>query len=77
MQRLIIIFVPYRARKVDADSVLLNLGFKADLAAQEGAEPINLIALGFSQATLAVNVAATFINPQAKVFPGHSSERGY
>jgi thioredoxin reductase len=48
-----------------------------DLAAQEGAEPINLIALGFSQATVAVNMAATYINPQCKVFPGHSSEKQF
>jgi len=46
-----------------------------DIAAQPDVEPVNLIATGFAQATLAVNVAATFINPHAKVFPGHSSER--
>jgi len=47
-----------------------------DIASISGAEPINLIAVGFSQATLAVNVAASYVNPQAKVFPGHSSEKG-
>jgi thioredoxin reductase (NADPH) len=46
-----------------------------DIAAQPDVEPVNLIATGFAQATIAVNVAATFLNPQAKVFPGHSSER--
>jgi thioredoxin reductase (NADPH) len=46
-----------------------------DIAAQPEVEPVNLIATGFAQATLAVNVAVTYINPQAKVFPGHSSER--
>jgi len=46
-----------------------------DIAAQPDVEPVNLIATGFAQATLAVNVAVTHINPQAKVFPGHSSER--
>jgi thioredoxin reductase (NADPH) len=46
-----------------------------DIAAQPEVEPVNLIATGFAQATLAVNVAVTHINPQAKVFPGHSSER--
>jgi thioredoxin reductase len=46
-----------------------------DIAAQPDVEPVNLIATGFAQATLAVNVAATYINPKAKVFPGHSSER--
>ncbi len=45
-----------------------------DIAAPEGVEPLNLIVLGFAQATTAVNYAATYINPQAKVFPGHSSE---
>ncbi len=97
---------------VEADAVLLNLGFKADLgpiktwglefaskrfinvnprqetnlpgvyaagdiASISGAEPINLIAVGFSQATLAVNVAANHLNPEAKVFPGHSSEKTF
>jgi thioredoxin reductase (NADPH) len=46
-----------------------------DIAAPEDAEPINLIAAGFSQAALAINMAATFVNPQAKIFPGHSSEK--
>ncbi len=95
---------------LEAEAVLLNLGFKADLgpirnwglglhgsryirvnarmetnipgvyaagdiAAQEDVEPVNLIATGFAQATMAVNVAATYINPKTRVFPGHSSER--
>jgi len=46
-----------------------------DIAGQPDVEPVNLIATGFAQATLAVNVAVTHINPRAKVFPGHSSER--
>jgi thioredoxin reductase len=46
-----------------------------DIAAQPDVEPVNLIATGFAQATLAVNVAAAFIHPHTKVFPGHSSER--
>lgn len=46
-----------------------------DIAAQPDVEPVNLIATGFAQATVAVNVAATYINPKVKVFPGHSSER--
>ena len=46
-----------------------------DIAGQPDVEPVNLIATGFAQATVAVNVAATYLNPQAKVFPGHSSER--
>jgi thioredoxin reductase len=46
-----------------------------DIAAQPEVEAVNLIATGFAQVTVAVNVAATYINPKAKVFPGHSSER--
>jgi thioredoxin reductase (NADPH) len=46
-----------------------------DIAGQPDVEPVNLIATGFAQATVAVNVAATYLNPQSKVFPGHSSER--
>jgi thioredoxin reductase len=46
-----------------------------DIAGQPDVEPVNLIATGFAQATIAVNVAVTHINPKAKVFPGHSSER--
>jgi thioredoxin reductase len=46
-----------------------------DIAGQPDVEPVNLIATAFAQATVAVNVAMTHINPQAKVFPGHSSER--
>jgi thioredoxin reductase (NADPH) len=46
-----------------------------DIAGQPDVEPVNLIATGFAQATVAVNVAATYLNPQTKVFPGHSSER--
>ncbi len=46
-----------------------------DIAAQGDVEPVNLIATGFAQATVAVNVAATYINPKMRIFPGHSSER--
>jgi ferredoxin/flavodoxin---NADP+ reductase len=46
-----------------------------DIASQPEVEAVNLITTGFAQVTLAVNVAATYINPKAKVFPGHSSER--
>jgi thioredoxin reductase (NADPH) len=35
---------------------------------------LNLIATGYSQAALAVNVAKNYVDPTAKVFPGHSSE---
>lgn len=45
-----------------------------DIAAVEGNEPLSLIVTGFAQGALAANRAATFINPDAKLFPGHSSE---
>lgn len=37
---------------------------------------LKLIATGFGEAAIAVNMAKTFIDPQAKAFPGHSSTRG-
>jgi thioredoxin reductase (NADPH) len=48
-------------------------------AAGDIAQPIDgphlgLIAIGFAQAAIAVNVAKSFIDPKAKIFPGHSSE---
>ena len=46
-----------------------------DIAAEEGVEPLNLIVLGFSQACVAVNFAYQYLNPGAKAFPGHSSEK--
>lgn len=93
--------------KIDADAILLNLGFKADLgpikdwglpiekrairvnsrmetglpgvyaAGDIAAEEIklNLIAVGFSQAAVAVCVAKNYIDPNANIFPGHSSEK--
>jgi thioredoxin reductase (NADPH) len=36
---------------------------------------IDLIATGFAQATIAINEAKTFIDPEAKLYPGHSSAR--
>lgn len=46
-----------------------------DLALQDGLDPLNLIVMGYAQATVAVNYAFTYVNPGAKVFPGHSSEK--
>lgn len=46
-----------------------------DLALQEGLDPLNLIVVGYGQVTIAVNYAFTYVNPGAKVFPGHSSEK--
>ena len=42
-----------------------------DIADYEGKVP--LIAVGFGEAALAVNNAATWVEPGASVFPGHSS----
>lgn len=46
-----------------------------DVALQEELDPLNLIVVGYAQATVAVNYAYTVIKPGGKVFPGHSSER--
>jgi thioredoxin reductase (NADPH) len=46
-----------------------------DVALPEGLDPLNLIVVGYGQVTVAVNYAYTYINPGAKVFPGHSSEK--
>jgi thioredoxin reductase len=46
-----------------------------DICAEEGIEPLNLIAVGFSQACIAVNHMYQYLHPGAKVFPGHSSEK--
>lgn len=45
-----------------------------DIASQIDGVKLNLIATGYAQAAIAVNVAKNFIDPTAKVFPGHSSE---
>jgi thioredoxin reductase (NADPH) len=44
-----------------------------DIAAEE--VKMNLIATGYGQAAMAVNVAKNFIDPRASIFPGHSSEK--
>jgi thioredoxin reductase len=44
-----------------------------DIAAEE--IKMNLIATGYAQAALAVNLAKHYIDPKASVFPGHSSEK--
>jgi thioredoxin reductase (NADPH) len=36
---------------------------------------MNLIATGFGQAAMAVNVAKHHVDPKASIFPGHSSEK--
>jgi thioredoxin reductase (NADPH) len=45
-----------------------------DIAAAEGTVKLNLIAVGFAQAAVAVNVAKNYIDPKARIFPGHSTE---
>ena len=45
-----------------------------DIASQSGSVKLNLIVTGFAQAALAVNVAKKYIDPEAQLFPGHSSE---
>lgn len=46
-----------------------------DIALQTDSVKLNLIATGFAQAALAVNVAKKFVDPKAQLFPGHSSEK--
>ncbi|MBG93488.1 MAG: ferredoxin--NADP(+) reductase [Chloroflexi bacterium] len=45
-----------------------------DIATVKGSEPLSLIVTGFGQAAIAANAAHTYINPDSKLFPGHSSE---
>ena len=45
-----------------------------DIAGSLDGAKLNLIATGYAQAALAVNVAKTFVDPNSKLFPGHSSE---
>ncbi len=44
-----------------------------DIAAEE--VKMNLIATGYGQAAMAVNVAKHYIDPKSSIFPGHSSEK--
>ena len=45
-----------------------------DIAGPLDGAKLNLIATGYAQAALAVNVAKAYIDPSSKIFPGHSSE---
>ncbi len=45
-----------------------------DIAGPADGVKLNLIATGYAQAALAVNVAKAFVDPSSKIFPGHSSE---
>ncbi len=44
-----------------------------DVVYVEGIGNLKLLVLGFAQAALAVNVAKIHVDPEAKLFPGHSS----
>jgi thioredoxin reductase (NADPH) len=44
-----------------------------DIAAEE--VKMNLIATGYGQAAMAVNMAKHHVDPKASIFPGHSSEK--
>ena len=46
-----------------------------DIADPKGSIALTLIATGFAQAVLAVNCAKNYIDPKARIFPGHSSEK--
>ncbi|MBI3840460.1 MAG: NAD(P)/FAD-dependent oxidoreductase [Thaumarchaeota archaeon] len=45
-----------------------------DIAGPMDGVKLNLIATGYAQAALAVNVAKAYVDPNSKIFPGHSSE---
>ena len=45
-----------------------------DIAGPYDGVKLNLIATGYAQAALAVNVAKAYVDPNSKIFPGHSSE---
>jgi thioredoxin reductase len=46
-----------------------------DIADPKDSVALNLIATAFAQAVLAVNCAKKYIDPQSRIFPGHSSEK--
>ena len=45
-----------------------------DIAGPGDGVKLNLIATGYAQAATAVNVAKAFVDPNSRIFPGHSSE---
>lgn len=63
-----------RSIKVDGKFATSMPGVYAagDIAAAE--VKLDLIAVGFGQAAIAVNAIKTYIDPKARLFPGHSSE---
>lgn len=64
-----------KARKVIVDTTMatnLPRVFAAgDITSYDG--KVDLIAVGFGEAAIAVNNAATVVDPAARLFPGHSS----
>jgi thioredoxin reductase len=66
-----------KARKVVVDTTMatsLPRVFAAgDITAYDG--KVDLIAVGFGEAAIAVNNAATVVDPSARLFPGHSSDQ--
>jgi ferredoxin/flavodoxin---NADP+ reductase len=63
-----------RSLKVDSRMATSMPGVYAagDIAAAE--VKLDLIAVGFGQSAIAVNAIKTYIDPKARMFPGHSSE---
>ncbi len=45
-----------------------------DIAGPTDTVKLNLIATGYADAAIAVNVAKAYVDPNSKIFPGHSSE---
>jgi thioredoxin reductase (NADPH) len=65
---------------IDDDSIVVNTKMETNVSGVYAAGDIvtypgklKLIATGFGEAATAVNNAARYINPEASVFPGHSS----
>jgi ferredoxin/flavodoxin---NADP+ reductase len=63
-----------RSIKIDARCATSMPGVYAagDIAATE--VKLDLIAVGFGQAAIAINAIKTYIDPKARLFPGHSSD---
>ncbi len=66
-----------RGIRINAEMVTNLPGVYAagDIAQPAEGPKMNLIANGFAQAAIAVNVATKFIYPSARVYPGHSSHK--
>lgn len=69
--------VTHRAINVDGAMATNIAGVYAagDIANPQDSVSLNLIATGFGQVALAVNCAKHFIDPNARIYPGHSSEK--